>query len=585
MDKLSRAHHLGRAPGLALILGIVLSLPMAASWQQVYKYSTYIGGDDVDDVSAVGSGPDGTTYFAGMTWSSDFQWTHTVCGPPELEPVPRLFVLALDASGRFLYSSCIQTTTFPEWPDPAAVSVASDGSVLVAYNLTTFSTRHGLGRAFAARLSPEGELVYRRGLEVPGGLARAQAIAVDDDANAYVAGSIQRSGWFRDHAAFIMKLTPDGMISAQVYLDGGGSDEATAILRDPAGALFLTGNTESPDLFRSLPGQPRRPFAGGLDAFVLKLDPTDGKFAFFTYLGGSGVDRAAAIALSSTNDNLLVAGDSNSEDFPLAPQLPKTYGHTIEFLTRLSPGGDPLGATWLGRAGTPSTAPPQAIALDGDGSLYWTGYAGTLRPIGNPDFSCEGSDFAKLDPETLEVVRSTCLWMAFGPDLTMGPDGYPVVAGWTYGGPSLPMVNAMDPVFEDWMEGFAMKLILNQVPDCSAAAAIPSALWPPNGKLVPVAIAGVTDPDGDPITVTFTGARQDEPLSRRGGDVTGLGTPTAMVRADRLGGDDGRIYHLDFEARDRHGSTCTGRVTVCVPHDQKEESCGDGGPIFASTGG
>lgn len=125
----------------------------------------------------------------------------------------------------------------------------------------------------------------------------------------------------------------------------------------------------------------------------------------------------------------------------------------------------------------------------------------------------------------------------------------------------------------------------NQPPDCSAASANPSVIWPPNGRMVPVSIADVTDPDGDPVSVSITGITQDEPLTRRGiPDASGLRTATARLRASRAGGGDGRVYHLSFEARDQQGASCTGAVTVCVPHDQGKRTCGDGGPLFWSTG-
>lgn len=96
----------------------------------------------------------------------------------------------------------------------------------------------------------------------------------------------------------------------------------------------------------------------------------------------------------------------------------------------------------------------------------------------------------------------------------------------------------------------------------------------------------MTDPDGDPITLQITGIHQDEPVSSSNRfDATGLGTPTASVRADRIGRGDGRVYHLSFEARDDKGAACTAAVKVCVPHDQRPGTrCIDGGPLFDSVG-
>jgi hypothetical protein len=124
----------------------------------------------------------------------------------------------------------------------------------------------------------------------------------------------------------------------------------------------------------------------------------------------------------------------------------------------------------------------------------------------------------------------------------------------------------------------------NQPPDCTTATASPRLIWPPNQSLVPILIEGVSDPDGDPVVLTITGIRQDEPLTRRGTpDAAGTGTSTAVIRAGRAGKGDGRVYHLSFEARDDNSATCTGTVRVCVPHDQRPgATCGDGGGLFDS---
>jgi hypothetical protein len=53
----------------------------------------------------------------------------------------------------------------------------------------------------------------------------------------------------------------------------------------------------------------------------------------------------------------------------------------------------------------------------------------------------------------------------------------------------------------------------NEPPVCSSATASPVEPWPPNHKFVPISIAGVTDPDGDPITITATSIRQDESIA------------------------------------------------------------------------
>ena len=127
----------------------------------------------------------------------------------------------------------------------------------------------------------------------------------------------------------------------------------------------------------------------------------------------------------------------------------------------------------------------------------------------------------------------------------------------------------------------------NAPPVCDAAQASPSQLWPPNHKLAPVRIVGVTDPDKDTITLAVTSVRQDEPVNGLGdGDTCPdafIQGSRVLLRAERAGPLNGRVYHISFTADDGHGGQCSGTVAVCVPHDQSGRLCIDDGPLFDST--
>jgi cysteine-rich repeat protein len=121
----------------------------------------------------------------------------------------------------------------------------------------------------------------------------------------------------------------------------------------------------------------------------------------------------------------------------------------------------------------------------------------------------------------------------------------------------------------------------NLPPVCDGAFASPDSLWPPNHKLVPIGIDGVSDPDGDPIAITVTAVAQDEPATC--GDADGLGTDVVLLRSERNGDGDGRVYHVAFRAEDPAGAFCLGEVEVCVRHDNGHGgTCGDQGPLFDS---
>jgi hypothetical protein len=62
-----------------------------------------------------------------------------------------------------------------------------------------------------------------------------------------------------------------------------------------------------------------------------------------------------------------------------------------------------------------------------------------------------------------------------------------------------------------------------------------------------------------------------------------VGTSSALLRSERSGLGDGRVYHLSFTATDPDGFSCSGVVTTCVPHDQGQgATCVDQGPLHDS---
>ncbi|MGH7730250.1 MAG: FlgD immunoglobulin-like domain containing protein [Candidatus Eiseniibacteriota bacterium] len=121
----------------------------------------------------------------------------------------------------------------------------------------------------------------------------------------------------------------------------------------------------------------------------------------------------------------------------------------------------------------------------------------------------------------------------------------------------------------------------NRPPICAGATPSQGTLWPPSHRLTAIAITGVTDPDGDPVTIRAIGITQDEPAARTdGGDECpdGLIDATGIphVRLEREPGGNGRVYQIQFEASDGRGGTCRGAVSVCVPRARRALCADDG---------
>lgn len=629
-----KAHWLGLVSGLVLTGGMVLqaqaispsSIHEAATSgpAPVLAYSTYLGGTQGDVALAIAVDASGSTYVTGYTGSIDFPAANP------LQPAPGgtdAFVTKFDSAGRPVYSIYLGGS---ESDAGFGISVDTAGNAYVAGSTYSrdFPRKSSLppspprapgepyyGDVFVAKLDPSGSLVYSAafgGSASDGGLA----IAVDDQGHAYVAGITQSVDFPVVQAlqpsrrgtsdGFVAKLAPSGSaLVFSTYLGGSYLEEVNSIAVDPTGSIHVAGSTISSDF--PLANAIQTTSHGGPEGFVAKLRPTGSSFVYSTYLGGSDNDVLLAAAADRAG-NTYVAGYTRSPDFLMVNAFQPVLGGDADiFVTKLSPTGAVAYSTYLGGS---SSETAQEIAVDSSGSAFVAGQAYSNDfPLRDPIQSdclndggsccelCQVAIVAKLAPEGTDLVYSTYLGgddqanpvphgdgeAALG--IAVDSMGTAYVTGVTPA-PDFPVVDAFQPTFGGGSsDAFLAKIVLNRPPDCAAATPSPATVWPPNGRLVPISIVGVTDPDGNPVEIEVTSIFQDEPLVRVGSpDATGIGTPAAEVRATRAGNGDGRVYRISFEARDLFGASCTGGVILCVPHDQRSDAiCGDNGALVDST--
>ena len=84
---------------------------------------------------------------------------------------------------------------------------------------------------------------------------------------------------------------------------------------DSTGNVYVAGDTDSSDFPGVGPGSADSTFEDLSEGFVAKLNSDLSSILAATFLGGSGSDRVAALALDSTG-NVYVAGGTGSSDFP-----------------------------------------------------------------------------------------------------------------------------------------------------------------------------------------------------------------------------------------------------------------------------
>jgi hypothetical protein len=119
----------------------------------------------------------------------------------------------------------------------------------------------------------------------------------------------------------------------------------------------------------------------------------------------------------------------------------------------------------------------------------------------------------------------------------------------------------------------SMLVVVDTTPP--SLAPLESAIWPPNHKLHAITAAdcaGAVDACDPTLDVRFTEATSDEPVDAEGDgshepDIVFASLNGVSVRAERQGGENGRVYTLGFVARDDSGNVAEGACSVSVPHD------------------
>jgi hypothetical protein len=378
-------------------------------------YCTYLGGSGDDRAYGIALDAAGAVYVTGSTTSQNFPVVYPL--QSRLAGNRNAFVLKLAAAGNSLAYSTYLGGSASDSGNGIAVDEA--GNAYVVGDATSFNfpasgwqrSNRGGQDAFVAKLSADGSrLTYSTYL---GGsnTDHGAAIAVDTTGAAWVAGSTWSADFpvanaFQSAAgggqdAFVARLATDGnTLLFGSYLGGSGGslgypEAAQAIALDWQGNAYVAGVASSTNFPLLNPLQPS--LNGETDAFVTKVNAS-GTLAYSTYLGGSGVDVANAIAVDSSGA-AYVAGYTYSTDLPVVNALQSSNaGDCDAFMARLSATGTLDYLTYLGGNGS-DTATAVALA---SGNVYVAGWTlSTNFPLRNPYQSSDAGNYGafvtKLD--------------------------------------------------------------------------------------------------------------------------------------------------------------------------------------------
>ena len=238
-----------------------------------------------------------------------------------------------------------------------------------------------------------------------------------------------------------------------------GDCSRSEVVLDNAGNIFIASNTKSSD-FR-LKNASFTTYSGIQEGVVMKITPNLSDVLFSTFLGGNNFDAAIALAYDPLNNNILVAGYTESTNMPGGGLRSTPYGQLDGFLSKFNSSGSHLVSTYFG---TTSNDYIFAVQVDALGNPYVLGVSYGNLVNKNPTTGVifpqsKGKQFvAKLKPDLSDIVFTAKFGSGSGSEHDISPTAFLVdqcnrifVAGWTYSGSCSPNLNAklmptVDPV-------------------------------------------------------------------------------------------------------------------------------------------
>jgi uncharacterized protein (TIGR03437 family) len=358
--------------------------------------STYLGGSQTDTITALKLDANGEPWIFGETNSPDFPFKN---GSPPANPFGfySVFLAKVDSSAsQLLYSAAISGVN-----QAGGMSIDSVGDILLTGSTyssdfpVTSNVVHGIvspgqssPQAFVIKLDSGGNTIFSTylggskgvdgsGLEVSSLGTELENIGVavaTDETGIYIAGNTSATDFPTTPGAyqtklkdgctypasgvdtgligtiyayladdvFVTKLSPDAKTMLYSTLLGGSCyDRPTDIAVTPAGAVFVTGETNSID-FPLVHSIEAAPTIQDYESFVSMLDPAGATLPYSSYLSAGS---APTLALGP-DGTLYIAGDAGFDaqtmtysGFPSPPPNPLTKALLASLNVSAAPAG------------------------------------------------------------------------------------------------------------------------------------------------------------------------------------------------------------------------------------------------------
>jgi hypothetical protein len=193
-------------------------------------------------------------------------------------------------------------------------------------------------------------------------LQKLNDVAVDGQGGVYAVGrsntDIGQATTNGQSDAWVVKLDASGNIQWMQLVGGRGQDVATSLAVGSSGTLYVGGRTNGSIDSRD------RPKPGRYDAFVARLDTSDGRTRWVRALGSPKNERGWAVTVDSSNRVYMTGGTRGA----LGGGTPR--GNIDIFLVSFASDGS---RQWTKVIGSPREERPRALLYDEDQSRLLLG--------------------------------------------------------------------------------------------------------------------------------------------------------------------------------------------------------------------
>jgi len=348
------------------------------------SWLTFLGSVYGDSGNAIVVDDEGNAYVTG----GGYEWPETpVRGFSGAEDA---YIVKLAANGALLWLTYLGGTG---WDRGDGIAIDDDGSIFVtgysssSWAETPLRSHSGDAEAFVAKVDSAGALQWHTFL---GGIGwdHGTSVALDGYGNVYVTGYSDSDApsspapehsressdvtWgvdaVRAHTggrdAFVARLDATGSLIWHTFLGGSDDDMGEDIAVDDYGNAFVAGSGDS-----EWTESPIRAHSGNVDAFVAKVDASNGTLAWHTFLGGDGEDRGEGIA--HDGEGSVFAAGLSATDWGVNPVRAYSGNYDV-FAVKLDASTGAL--TWHTFVGGSSSESGYDIGLDSFGNVYVAGF-------------------------------------------------------------------------------------------------------------------------------------------------------------------------------------------------------------------